>query len=328
MMNPWTQRFTLLLLITLISVTAPALAQKQTTAMDAQVVQKPPVQAAPRVQLPKPVLRVRVRQAEIATPKLTALGRLPAVNPKAPSPDHLVLVAFGENLRGSDVAGALAHLPEPCDYLCKALWDVFRKQLDRADWSRVGDDRFLAVVEPALTERKVRPSRTRSHSAPREGGRPTVMVRDPNAGYIESNRARWEEEGFLSRPISLKFKPKGGKNTLWTAEGTVPVEIDEDRDGVAAIWAGGDDCDDADPNRYPGNPEIADFDGHDEDCDLDTIGDLDRDGDGYVDHRVYNQGGARGRDCNDERQNINPGVAESTNNRVDDDCDGEVDEFG
>ncbi len=329
-MNRWTQRAPLYLICTLILVAIPALGQTQKPAVDPEAVSKPRVQAVPRVQLPAPDLQVRIRQAEIAEPKLSALGRLPAVNPKAPSPDHLTLVGFGENLEGSEISGALAHLPDPCDYRCKGLWDVFRRQLDQAEWQPVSDDRFIAVVAPALTQVKLTPHRTRPNEAPepRERERPAVRVVGPDSGYLQSDRGRWEEEGFLVQPISLKFHPKGSKSTLWTAEEIIQVEIDEDRDGVEAIWAGGADCDDKDPNRFPGNPEIPDTQGHDEDCDLNTIGDLDRDGDGYVDHRIFNEGGARGRDCNDQRENINPGVAESTNNGVDDDCDGEVDESG
>jgi|GEM_PF-6375283 len=314
----------------------PSQARAAQTGVKAQVKPVKPAQpAAPqgtsRIQQ-RPVVLPQTRQilpqAQLAQPKLTALGRLPENNLVAPSPDHLVLVALGENLAGSRISGALAHLPDPCDYRCTGLWEVFRQQLDTAKWTMISGDRAIAVVEPALTQRKLRPRRVRPNAAPRAGDRPGVRVLDPNAGYIQSNRQRWDEEGFLAGSISLKFHPKGGKSTLWTAEGTIPVKVDDDRDGVDAMWAQGTDCDDQDPNRFPGNPEIPDTRGHDEDCDLDTIGDLDRDGDGYVDDRIFNEGGARGRDCNDERENINPGVAESTNNRVDDDCDGEVDEFG
>ena len=54
---------------------------------------------------------------------------------------------------------------------------------------------------------------------------------------------------------------------------------DRDADGSIAIACGGDDCDDNNPNRYPGNTEICNE--VDEDCDPATLGD-DLDGDGYV----------------------------------------------
>ncbi|NVJ61488.1 MAG: hypothetical protein HWE27_13915 [Gammaproteobacteria bacterium] len=57
---------------------------------------------------------------------------------------------------------------------------------------------------------------------------------------------------------------------------------DRDGDGYKALSCGGDDCDDRDPNRFPGNPEICDANGIDEDCDATTVGDIDKDGDGFI----------------------------------------------
>ncbi|MHC9510692.1 putative metal-binding motif-containing protein [Kangiella sp. M94] len=57
---------------------------------------------------------------------------------------------------------------------------------------------------------------------------------------------------------------------------------DKDGDGYKAMHCGGDDCDDNNPNRNPGNKEICDSQGIDEDCNPRTVGDLDADGDGYV----------------------------------------------
>jgi hypothetical protein len=57
---------------------------------------------------------------------------------------------------------------------------------------------------------------------------------------------------------------------------------DKDGDGFPAIHCGGNDCDDNNANRYPGNVEICDARGIDEDCDTSTVGDLDEDGDGFV----------------------------------------------
>lgn len=45
----------------------------------------------------------------------------------------------------------------------------------------------------------------------------------------------------------------------------------------------GRDCDDANPRRYGGNLEICDPHGLDEDCDINTFGKKDDDGDGYID---------------------------------------------
>ncbi len=48
--------------------------------------------------------------------------------------------------------------------------------------------------------------------------------------------------------------------------------VDNDGDGVTAMHCGGSDCDDNDPNRYPGNVEIWDTRNHDEDCVAETTG--------------------------------------------------------
>jgi len=83
-----------------------------------------------------------------------------------------------------------------------------------------------------------------------------------------------------------------------------------DRDGDGFSPSEGD-CDDTDPNVYPGAIEIPD-DGIDQNCDgSDDI--EDKDGDGYT-----NAGG----DCNDNDPNIHPGAREIPNDGIDQDCDG------
>lgn len=112
-------------------------------------------------------------------------------------------------------------------------------------------------------------------------------------------------------------------------------EADFDDDGHDSLACGGDDCDDRNPNRYPGNPEVCDLDGLDEDCDPDTLAgtaDGDLDGDGFVSERCcYDPGDGTpvtcGPDCNDENNTANPGVTEDIcDGGADNDCDGVVDE--
>ncbi len=106
---------------------------------------------------------------------------------------------------------------------------------------------------------------------------------------------------------------------------------DEDGDGSGDVLcldgAGvplGDDCDDGDPTRFPGNTEICDDAQRDEDCDPLTLGGRDDDGDGFIDSACCN-GASCGDDCDDVRSSVHPGATE-TCNLLDDNCDSSVDE--
>lgn len=97
---------------------------------------------------------------------------------------------------------------------------------------------------------------------------------------------------------------------------------DADGDGSISVDCGGDDCNDADADTYPGNTEVCD-EGHDEDCDPTTVG-PDADGDGYQQAGCCN-GDVCGLDCGDESGAINPEGIEVCNG-FDDDCDSTFDE--
>jgi MYXO-CTERM domain-containing protein len=81
---------------------------------------------------------------------------------------------------------------------------------------------------------------------------------------------------------------------------------DEDGDGVGPL---GGDCDDGDPLSVPGATEIE-GDGRDNDCE--GGGELDLDGDGYLDPL----------DCDDHDADVYPGADDVTGDGIDADCDG------
>jgi len=96
-------------------------------------------------------------------------------------------------------------------------------------------------------------------------------------------------------------------------------DLDGDGYGVGAGCAGQQDCDDAAARRHPGADEVCDDD-IDQDCDgedLECAGCRDQDGDGYG---LGN--GCEDFDCNDQREDVNPGAEEICDNGVDEDCNG------
>ncbi|MCB9765603.1 MAG: FG-GAP repeat protein [Alphaproteobacteria bacterium] len=87
-----------------------------------------------------------------------------------------------------------------------------------------------------------------------------------------------------------------------------------DPDGDKVPWP--EDCDNGDPDRFPGNPDDAQ-DGTDQNCD--GVDGTDADRDGWASTET---GGA---DCDDTRPTVNPGADEICDG-VDNDCSGAVDD--
>jgi len=113
-----------------------------------------------------------------------------------------------------------------------------------------------------------------------------------------------------------------------------PADPDLDGDGYPAS----EDCDDGDGSAFPGADELCD--GVDQDCDgkvdEDAVDEAlwyrDEDADGYGDPAASSRGCepdegfvVEGTDCNDGAADVNPAAPE-TCNRIDDDCDGAIDD--
>ena len=96
---------------------------------------------------------------------------------------------------------------------------------------------------------------------------------------------------------------------------------DEDGDGHGSLPCG-DDCDDTDATRFPGNTETCD--GDDDDCNDSTFG-PDGDADGFPSVSCCNGADNCGADCNDSAVNANPDADEICNGGIDDDCNGLAD---
>jgi hypothetical protein len=95
-----------------------------------------------------------------------------------------------------------------------------------------------------------------------------------------------------------------------------PYLFDADHDGHVTMKLldvhgdpKGDDCDDGDPSRFPGNQEVCDTFGHDEDCNPQTNGAPDADGDGLPDGTCCNTTATGARFCGTDCDDHNAGLA-------------------
>ncbi len=115
----------------------------------------------------------------------------------------------------------------------------------------------------------------------------------------------------VGSPIDCDDGDPDTEDTCDGASGCVHTPIDNDLDGYPPSV----DCDDTDPNIFPGAVEVC-GDGIDQDCDGEDLLcpplDVDNDGDGLSE----NQG-----DCDDSNPNVYPGANEICDG-LDNDCDG------
>lgn len=97
------------------------------------------------------------------------------------------------------------------------------------------------------------------------------------------------------------------------------LRSDEDGDAHKKIECGGDDCDDTDPQVFPGAFERC-GNGKDDDCAGDGDRPLDADGDGYPSPECRSVGVPL--DCDDLDPTINPGAPDLCKDGIDQNCDG------
>ncbi len=119
--------------------------------------------------------------------------------------------------------------------------------------------------------------------------------------------------------LAIVSDDEGGGSTIALAG---QVITDGDGDGHLREEAGGDDCDDDDPDVYPGAPEQY-YDGVDADCLGDD--DYDQDGDGYQSDVFNDDPGLGGGDCNDSYDDMYPGAPDEVYDGIDSDCAGDDD---
>jgi len=103
------------------------------------------------------------------------------------------------------------------------------------------------------------------------------------------------------------------------------AQPDADDDGAKAVACGGDDCDDDNAFVFPGGAEVCDADDVDEDCEPETFGMRDVDGDHVVAASCCN-GDICGTDCDDMQSGTHRFAVEVCDG-VDNDCDGGIDEI-
>lgn len=112
----------------------------------------------------------------------------------------------------------------------------------------------------------------------------------------------------VSPPLINQFLDSDGDGFGLTNQAVIDCEI------LIGYATNAGDCNDSDPNIYPGAPEIEN-NGIDENCDgMDTTIGVDNDNDGFTDDV----------DCNDNDPNINPTAIEIPNNDIDENCDGSL----
>ena len=186
------------------------------------------------------------------------------------------------------------------------MWVVV--PLDKERYINLGAPDIADGYNPGITYKLVlyHPASKKIVGFNKEAGKTGLVLgsfEDYLAGRLPATLdADWEivylETGV--RPVPGRFATKMMAVANWDVDGDGHISVE---------CEGGDDCDDADAARFPGNPEVCDAYGHDEDCNPTTYGATDADGDGFIDQNCFNYGSGGstngGIDCDDTNPVIN-----------------------
>jgi hypothetical protein len=127
-----------------------------------------------------------------------------------------------------------------------------------------------------------------------------------------------EVDDYLPHTSAVTFASNDPDTPSATFTVSVSAITDADGDGHTLVAAGGDDCDDEDPNAYLGAAEIW-YDNIDENCD--GLSDWDQDGDGYETDAHNTDPEAGGGDCQDLKVEYHPNAEDAPYDNRDTNCD-------
>lgn len=174
-----------------------------------------------------------------------------------------------------------------------------------------------------------------------------ITGRPADGDQPEAGLVIWEDERFGASPRPNALEPGLGA-ARYVQSGRYCE--DADGDGYVVVgdcrvpdgYPGARDCDDDDPDVNPDPDRDDPCNAIDDDCDGTTDEDAqfsvhyqDADTDGYGDPSSQKEACsaavpsgyvANAKDCDDDRENVNPGAEEVCENAIDDDCDGFIDE--
>ncbi|MDP2314095.1 MAG: MopE-related protein [Pseudomonadota bacterium] len=140
----------------------------------------------------------------------------------------------------------------------------------------------------------------------------TLVDAAPAAGETTSLTLTLAPTVFGDHAAAVTLRDTAGSEGVVVLDLTALVQEDADGDGAGSLASGGADCDDTNPDAYPGASETW-YDGVDGDC---AGGDdYDQDGDGVQLES----------DCDDTDPEVYPGAEETWYDGVDGDCAGDDD---